>query len=177
VDKVIFQFDASLFAAGISSGRTYISKYVQAYARHGVSIDRIVVQNETDMNPGYIRPQFKQDGLKTEIWAGTFRGINRQTGEVTYNADFAPLALMSRFIRPGDQLLQADIQGGRVIVVRSQAGNDTFVIRRCAQSGFPRLGITIRFFSNPWKAIRISDAGRRGLAVVSASSKRRRRQI
>ncbi len=202
----------------------YFSKYVQAYAEHGVVVDRLIVQNETDMNPkypgcdmspeqmsvliaDYVRPRFNQDGLKTEIWAGTFRGkrsdatafmatakadkacgvglqycpprqvrelrssypdlkmmhtegrcfnssntvqqartrfaeisgwlnsgcenycywnmvlnensesgwgwkqnslikIDRQAGTVIYNPDFAPIALLSRFIRPGDQLLQ-----------------------------------------------------------------------
>ena len=69
----------------------YFSKYVQEYAKHGVKIDRLIVQNETDMNPkypgcdmlpqqmselitDYIAPQFKKDGVKTEIWAGSFRG-------------------------------------------------------------------------------------------------------
>ena len=69
----------------------YFSKYIQAFAKSGVSLDRLIVQNETDMNPkypgcdmspeqmselitDYIRPQFINDGVKTEIWAGTFRG-------------------------------------------------------------------------------------------------------
>jgi glucosylceramidase len=73
----------------------YFSKYVQAYAAHGVMIDRILIQNETDMNPIYpgcdmlpdqmsdliynhVQPQFKKDGLKTEIWAGTFRGREKK---------------------------------------------------------------------------------------------------
>jgi glucosylceramidase len=70
----------------------YFSNYVQAYAKHGVTVERIVVQNETDMSPtypgcnmlpeqmselilNYIRPQFEKDGLKAEIWAGTFRSM------------------------------------------------------------------------------------------------------
>jgi O-glycosyl hydrolase len=69
----------------------YFSKYVQAYAALGVDIDRLIVQNETDMNPSYpgcdmmpeemselitsyIAPQFEADGVETEIWAGSFRG-------------------------------------------------------------------------------------------------------
>lgn len=208
----------------------YFSKYVQAYAKHGVTIERVIVQNETDMSPtypgcnmlpdqmselvaDYIRPQFKRDGLTAELWAGSFRGrggdarndadafmdldgakavdglglqycrvnilqglradypavplmhtegacfngrntmeqarsrfgevaewlnngaenfcywnmilnessksawgwrqnslmmVDRQSGEITYNSDFAAMALLSRFIRPGDQLLKVD---------------------------------------------------------------------
>jgi len=69
----------------------YFTKYVQAYAKNGIHIDRLIVQNETDMNPTYpgcdmspeqmaelvfdhIRPAFKKAGLTTEIWAGSFRG-------------------------------------------------------------------------------------------------------
>ncbi|MCG9792330.1 glycoside hydrolase family 30 protein [Flavobacterium algicola] len=69
----------------------YFSKYIQEYAKQGVVINRVHIQNETDMNPPYpgcdmspkqmaelvskyILPQFQKDGIKTEIWAGTFRG-------------------------------------------------------------------------------------------------------
>ncbi len=204
----------------------YFSRYVQAYAEHGVPVERILVQNETDMNPIYpgcnmlpeqmaelvsnhMRPRFKKDGVQAEIWAGTFRGkrgdaktfmtldaandvdgvgmqyaapahlayltatypelplmhtegkcwngansmkqartrfgevamwlnggcenycywnmvlnetstsgwgwkqnslvrIDRKTGDVIYTSDFAPIALLSRFIRPGDQLLKVE---------------------------------------------------------------------
>jgi glucosylceramidase len=207
----------------------YFSKYVQAYAKHGVTVERIIVQNETDMSPKYpgcnmlpdqmsdlilkyIRPQFEKDGLEAEIWAGTFRGrpnkrndadafmklegrsasdglglqycipevltglandypdvpkmhtegacnngkntmsqararfgevaewlyggtenycywnmvlnettasawgwkqnslmiIDRSSGAITYTSDFAPMALLSRYIRPGDQLLKIE---------------------------------------------------------------------
>lgn len=68
----------------------YFSKYVEAYAAEGITVDRIVVQNETDISTkypscflspekmyelvaNYIRPQFKKSKLKTGIWAGTFR--------------------------------------------------------------------------------------------------------
>jgi glucosylceramidase len=217
----------------------YFSKYVQSYAAHGVTIDRILIQNETDMNPIYpgcdmlpdqmseliyqhVYPQFKKDGLATEIWAGTFRGrdkkgsrndgavimqldaskvidgiglqyaspaivkalrqnypemplmhtegkcnngkndggqararfdevaqwlysgvenycywnmvlnetsksawgwrqnslvkVDRDTGTITYNPDFAPLALLSRYIRPGDQLLQVNTGEGKTAI-------------------------------------------------------------
>jgi glucosylceramidase len=220
----------------------YFSNYVQAYADHGVEIDRILIQNETDMNPIYpgcdmlpdqmaelvykhIRPQFEKDGLKTEIWAGTFRGrekkgsrndgaeimklegskaidgiglqyaspsivkalrsdypemplmhtegkcnngrndggqararfaevanwlycgvenycywnmvlnetsrsawgwnqnslvkVDRDAGTITYNNDFAPFALMGRFIRPGDQLVKVDAGGEKAIAVKN----------------------------------------------------------
>ncbi|MGQ1948385.1 glycoside hydrolase family 30 protein [Geofilum sp. OHC36d9] len=72
----------------------YFTKYVQEYAKRGVHIDRLVIQNETDMNPKYpgcdmspeqmaelafdhIRPAFKKAGVKTEIWAGTFRAFRK----------------------------------------------------------------------------------------------------
>jgi glucosylceramidase len=207
----------------------YFSKYVQGYAANGVTIERIIVQNETDMNPGYpgcdmlpaqmstlisdhIGPQFETDGLTTEIWAGSFRGkrddgktfmtlenagdadgvglqyatddvgyisatypdlavmhtegacedgansisqardrfgevidwlyggtenycywnmvlnetsasgwdwvqnslvkVDRDTGVVTYNNDFAPMAIFGRFIRPGDRLLEVSSTDG-----------------------------------------------------------------
>lgn len=216
----------------------YFSKYVQEYAKHGVYIDRLTIQNETDMNPkypgcdmppkqmvelvsGYVKPQFKKDGIKTELWAGTFRGkrsdaqnfmkldggknvvgvglqycksdvmkelrenypnlkmihtegvcyngknsmeqarkrlaevaeylnagcdnycywnmvlnetsssgwgwkqnslvdIDRQTGAVTYNPDYAPISLLSRYIRPGDQCLKVETaEGEAAIAVRN----------------------------------------------------------
>jgi len=209
----------------------YFSKYVQEYGNLGVNIDRLIIQNETDMNPSYpgcnmlpeqmaelishhIRPQFMKDKIKTEIWAGSFRDVNqeyarpdahnfmklegakdvvgvglqycpaktmvklrenhpgikmmhtegncengennmkqarkrfsevakwlnggldnycywnmvlneegksawgwrqnclitidRQTGQVTYNPDFAPIALLSHYIRPGDQCIKVN---------------------------------------------------------------------
>lgn len=219
----------------------YFSKYVQGYAEHGVTIDRILVQNETDMNQSYpscnmspkqmselivnhIHPRFEKDGLKTEIWAGTFRArprgrndaaafmklkgrkfidgigfqyampqivetqdeqyprmplmhtegkcnngrntmaqararfaevadwlysgvenycywnmvlnetsrsawgwrqnslvkVDRGTGTITYNNDFAPIALLSRFIRPGDQLLQVDAGNQKALAVKNE---------------------------------------------------------
>ncbi|GAA3628342.1 glycoside hydrolase family 30 protein [Flavivirga jejuensis] len=202
----------------------YFSKYIQEYSKHGVQVDRLIIQNETDMNPtypgcdmspqqmaelafDYIRPTFKSAELKTELWAGSFRGkrkdasafmalkgaekidgvglqycsskaikalnknypemnfmhtegkcwngkntmkqarsrfnevcmwinsgcenycywnmvlneesksawgwkqnsmikIDRQTQTITYNADYAPMALFSKFVRPGDQSIK-----------------------------------------------------------------------
>jgi len=69
----------------------YFTKYVQEYTKRGVHIDRLIIQNETDMNPSYpgcdmspeqmselafdhIRPAFSDAELTTEIWAGSFRG-------------------------------------------------------------------------------------------------------
>ncbi len=67
----------------------YFAKYVEEYKKNDITIDRIIVQNETDiptkypsciMPPaqlakliGYMRPTFQSRGLDTEIWAGTFR--------------------------------------------------------------------------------------------------------
>ncbi len=67
----------------------YFAKYVEAYKENGIRVDRIVVQNETDiptkypsniMSPdqmhkliGYMRPTFEKRGIGAEIWAGTFR--------------------------------------------------------------------------------------------------------
>jgi glucosylceramidase len=87
-NKNVLKSDPKIYAAYA----LYFSKYAQAYAKHGVQIERITIQNEPDMNPvypgcdmqpeqmselvtRYIRPQFDKDGVKTEIWAGTFRGI------------------------------------------------------------------------------------------------------
>jgi len=216
----------------------YFSKYIQEYAKNGIQINRLLIQNETDMNPSYpgcdmspeqmaelvfdyIRPTFKKAGIKTEIWAGTFRGarkdaekfltlkrsktidgiglqycgrdqikslnsdypdmnfmhtegrcehgensmkqarkrfgevcmwlnggcdnfcywnivlnenstsawgwkqnslikIDRKAKTVTYNPDYAPIALLSKFIRPGDQSLKTKAPAGLdVLAVRN----------------------------------------------------------
>jgi len=69
----------------------YFAKYFAAYAAEGVKIQRLVVQNEPDidtkypscnMSPeqmlelsfDYIQPAFDKAGVDAEIWAGTFRG-------------------------------------------------------------------------------------------------------
>jgi len=68
----------------------YFTEYVKAYAKEGITVDKLLIQNETDIHTkypscvmppkqmyklaaDYIRPQFKKNNLKTEIWAGTFR--------------------------------------------------------------------------------------------------------
>lgn len=217
----------------------YFSKYLKEYAKNGAPINRLIIQNETDMNPrypgcnmlpeqmaelvsAYIRPQFTREGIKTEIWAGSFRdvdqpfsrpdahnfmklegakdvsgvglqyctaetmtklrnnhphikmmhtegvcydgqnsiqqarrrfsevaqwlnggldnycywnmvlneegksgwdwkqncliNINRQTKEVIYNPDYAPISLLSRYIRPGDQCLKVETEKGDVAI-------------------------------------------------------------
>jgi glucosylceramidase len=224
----------------------YFSKYIQAYAKTGVIIDRLVVQNEPDMNPkypgcdmlpkqmaelisDYIKPQFAKDGVKAEVWAGSFRGkrsdaqkfmtlknakdadgvglqyagpnvmqelrdnypdlslmhtegrcengknsmdqarkrfgeiamwinsgvenycywnmvlnetsssgwgwkqnslinIDRNTGEVTYNPDYAPVNLLSRYIRPGDQCLKVETTDGETaLAVQNESRLVVFV--------------------------------------------------
>jgi glucosylceramidase len=230
----------------------YFEKYVKAYAKNGVTIDRIVVQNETDMSPvypgcdmlpeqlakfisKYLRPQFTRAKMDTGIWAGSFRGtgqrgarknetldfmkqkgsdavdglgmqycqdkilmqlretypdlkmmhtegscangkntvkqakdrfgeiamwlnsscenycywnmvlneegksgwdwsqnslvrIDRNSGEIFYNNDFAPVALMSRYIRPGDQLLKSEVDNkGKAVVVQNENGLTVFL--------------------------------------------------
>jgi glucosylceramidase len=216
----------------------YFTKYIQDYATYGVNIDRLIIQNETDMNPGYpgcdmspeqmaeltfnyIQPAFEDAGLNTELWAGSFRGhrkdaetfaaldgaeaidglglqycspatfkalhaiapgmplmhtegkcengdnsmkqarnrlgevamwfnggsenycywnmvlnessesawgwkqnslikIDRNAKTVTYNADYAPMSLFSRYIRPGDQSLSVSTpEGIHAIAVRN----------------------------------------------------------
>jgi len=66
----------------------YLRLFVQAYARHGIEISRLVVQNEPECGKGYpsctmppeqmaaftvdyLAPEFAAAGLTTEIWAGT----------------------------------------------------------------------------------------------------------
>ena len=75
----------------------YFSKYVAAYAKEGIKVDKIVIQNEQDINTkypscnmppkqmgefviDYLRPQFKKDNTPAEIWAGTFRTAKNLDG-------------------------------------------------------------------------------------------------
>jgi len=68
----------------------YFTKYVQAYANEGITVNKLLIQNETDVNSNYpscemhpdqmyqlianyLRPTFNKNKIKTEIWAGTFR--------------------------------------------------------------------------------------------------------
>ena len=220
IEKNVLKNDLKIYEAYA----LYFSEYIKAYQKNGISINRLIIQNETDMNPkypgndmqpeqmeelvsNYILPQFKESDFDTELWAGSFRGkrkdaqkfmslegsknvtgvglqycppstmqelldkhpnikimhtegrcengdnsmkqarkrfsevsdwlnsgsenycywniilnetstsgwgwkqnslinINREKGEVTYNADYAPISLMSQFIRPGDQSIK-----------------------------------------------------------------------
>ncbi|WP_430933488.1 glycoside hydrolase family 30 protein [Saccharicrinis sp. 156] len=75
----------------------YFSKYVKAYAKEGIKVDKIVIQNEQDITTkypscnmppkqmgefiiNYLRPQFQQDNIEAEIWAGSFRTAKRLDG-------------------------------------------------------------------------------------------------
>lgn len=67
----------------------YFSKYIQEYAKEGVNIEVLMPQNELQWEPcwqcctwraedytifigKYLGPQFEQDGIKTQIWMGTY---------------------------------------------------------------------------------------------------------
>lgn len=71
----------------------YFVKLVEEYGKKGFNITRINIQNEPDVDPAYpscimpleqmakfikeyMHPMFKKEELDTEIFAGTFRGIN-----------------------------------------------------------------------------------------------------
>ncbi|MBP6609609.1 MAG: hypothetical protein KA206_00810 [Paludibacter sp.] len=87
----------------------YLSKYIQAYYRNGITINRLCVQNETDANVSYpscemspqqmchfilsyLKPQFVNFNLKTEIWAGTYRVAE---GELKYAGKFEAIELFA----------------------------------------------------------------------------------
>ncbi|WP_111707628.1 glycoside hydrolase family 30 protein [Lutibacter citreus] len=72
----------------------YFVKYVQAYAKEGVIVDRICIQNENDADTKYpscvfpakemvafankyMAPAFKKNKIKTKIYAGTFRAADQ----------------------------------------------------------------------------------------------------
>lgn len=52
--------------------------------------------------------------------------VDRPSGTVTYNNDFAPMALFGRFIRPGDRLLEVTTTGGLTAI--SVENNDRLVV-------------------------------------------------
>ncbi|MFI3269841.1 MAG: hypothetical protein SNG14_06555 [Rikenellaceae bacterium] len=75
----------------------YFAKFVEEYRKRGVEVERILVQNEQDSRAkfpscrflidqmsmfvrDYMRPRFETEGLKTEIWAGTFRTAEEADG-------------------------------------------------------------------------------------------------
>lgn len=220
----------------------YFAKYFEAYAAEGVILNRLVVQNEPDidtkypscnMTPeqmlelffDYIQPAFDKANVDAEIWAGTFRGhrkdalkfislpgadniggigvqycpaeqivevvsnnykvmhtegvchrarnnfkearsrfsevagymnagtenfcywnialnehstsgwdwpqnslvrIDRDAGKVIYNPDFLPMALLGRFIQPGNKTLKVDCEQA-AMAVQSDKGITVFV--------------------------------------------------
>jgi glucosylceramidase len=89
----------------------YFQKYVSGFAERGVPIERLCVQNEVDMNPGYpgcvmkpdqmvkfvvqyLGPQFNSAGVRTQIWGGTFRegcGFVKWGAECLSNESFRSL--------------------------------------------------------------------------------------
>lgn len=71
----------------------YFEKYLRGYADRGIPIERVMIQNEPDVNPvypgcvmaadqivkftvEYLTPRITAAGLKTEIWGGTFREVD-----------------------------------------------------------------------------------------------------
>ncbi|GJM62960.1 hypothetical protein [Persicobacter diffluens] len=72
----------------------YFVKYIQAYEKEGVRVDRICIQNENDADTkypscqfpakdmvkfahDYLAPAFKQNKIDSKIYAGTFRAANQ----------------------------------------------------------------------------------------------------
>lgn len=72
----------------------YFVNYVQAYAKEGVKVERICIQNENDADTkypscifpakemvtfanNYMRPEFAKNSIDTKIFAGTFRASNK----------------------------------------------------------------------------------------------------
>lgn len=234
-EKNVLKSDPTIYKAYA----LYFEKYINSYKENSITIDRLVIQNETDMNPkypgcdmqpeqmadlvsNYIVPQMKESNVNVELWAGSFRGhrkdaqifmelegakdlegvglqycptstlkelqskhpglkmmhtegkcengdnsmkqaqnrfsevsnwinagcenfcywnivlnetsksgwgwkqnslinINRETGKLTYNPDYAPISLLSQFIRPGDQsLLVKTPEGNKAIAVKNK---------------------------------------------------------
>lgn len=93
----------------------YFAKYIEEYAKLGININRLMVQNETDCNPNYpscifppdkmikfinqyLVPMFAERNIDTEIWGGTYRVVKNST---SYEA----LLLFS------DSLIQKNVKG------------------------------------------------------------------
>ena len=92
----------------------YFTKYIEEYAKLGIHINRLMVQNETDCNVNYpscifppdkmikfinnyLAPMFKEKSIKTEIWGGTYR--------VVENSSYEALLLFS------DSLIRKNVKG------------------------------------------------------------------
>lgn len=84
----------------------YLVKFVQAYAKEGIRVDRLCIQNEPDtyayfpgcymtveqmtkLTAGYLKPAFRKARLKTELWAGTFRTVGRADHLEALNKKFS----------------------------------------------------------------------------------------
>jgi len=84
----------------------YFSKYIKAYNKEGITIDRLMIQNEQDAITkypsnympasemgsfiiNYLKPQFEKSKISTEIWAGTYRTAKKiQMLEFAANDDW-----------------------------------------------------------------------------------------
>lgn len=75
----------------------YFAKYVKAYAKEGIDVDRIIIQNEQDVHTKYpscvmppkqmaklageyMQPLFEKKKIDAEIWAGSFRTADQFDG-------------------------------------------------------------------------------------------------
>ena len=92
-DKNVLKDDPKIYKAYA----LYFSKYIEAYKKEGISVNKIVIQNEQDISTkypschmppkqmgefviNYLRPQFDKSKTSAEIWAGTFRAPKRLDG-------------------------------------------------------------------------------------------------
>lgn len=84
----------------------YLRAFIQAYAKEGIRIDRLMVQNEMDspapfpscqwtpelfvrFHLEYLKPEFAAHQIDTEVWAGTFRTISGLQGHECFrNPEF-----------------------------------------------------------------------------------------
>lgn len=87
----------------------YFSKYITAYAKKGIKVDRLIVQNENDISTkypscdmpveqmgrfvkNYLKPRFETDKIEAEIWAGTFRTAGKLDAiEMAANKEYCDL--------------------------------------------------------------------------------------
>jgi glucosylceramidase len=80
-------------AAVLKAYALYLRRFVEAYAEQGLTIDRLMAQNEMDspapfpscrwnvelfvrFHTDYMREAFATAGMSTEMWAGTFRTMS-----------------------------------------------------------------------------------------------------
>ncbi|MFI3170458.1 MAG: glycoside hydrolase family 30 protein [Faecalibacterium sp.] len=93
-DNQDFVFGGSLFddEKYYRAYALYLCKFIEEYAAQGITIERLVVQNEVDSAPkfpgcimnaaqmtkfvcDYLKPLMVQRGVKAALWAGTFRSV------------------------------------------------------------------------------------------------------